>query len=49
MEEGIRTFHIDLGNEKSELLTYPNSLMLYNAIMIFNLKVNEEHDQNELL
>jgi len=35
--EDIRAFHIHLRNDKSELLTYPNNLMLQKAIMIVNV------------
>ncbi len=41
--EDIRAFHIHLRNDNSELLTYPNNLLLQKAILI----VNEEHNQSE--
>lgn len=38
--EDIRAFHIHLRNDNSELLTYPNSLLLQKAIMIVNINVD---------
>ena len=46
--EDIRAFHIHLRNDKSELLTYPNNLLLQKAIMIVNIKPNENLNESEL-
>ena len=48
MEEDIRAFHIHLRYDNSELLTYPNNLMLQKVIMIVNVKVNENLNESEL-
>lgn len=34
--EDIRAFHIHLRNDASELITYPNSLMLQRAVLVLN-------------
>jgi small-conductance mechanosensitive channel len=47
--EDIRAFHIHLRNDKSELLTYPNNLMLQKAVLMINESVNEIHHESESL
>jgi len=47
--EDIRAFHIHLRNDKSELLTYPNNLMLQKAVLMINESANEIQHESESL
>ncbi|MGB5204102.1 mechanosensitive ion channel domain-containing protein [Eudoraea sp.] len=47
--EDIRAFNIHLRNDNSELLTYPNNLMLQKGILMVNVTTNENLDESELL
>lgn len=41
-------FHIHLRNDKSELSSHPNNLMLQKSILIVNAKANENLNESEL-
>ncbi|MGB5227956.1 MAG: mechanosensitive ion channel domain-containing protein, partial [Eudoraea sp.] len=47
--EDIRAFNIHLRNDNSELLTYPNNLMLQKGILMVNVTANENLDESEVL
>ncbi len=47
--EDIRAFHIHLRNDKSELLTYPNNLMLQKAVLMINESASENSHESETL